>query len=1796
MSQRHRDAPPGPNLRALMALRALRERVQELEAEARAPIAVIGLSCRLPGAPSVDALWRMLTEGGEGVGPVPPERWDAEALYHPDPNRPGRLTSRRGGFLTGLDRFDAAFFGISSREAPQLDPRQRLILELAWEALEDAGLAPGALAGSRTASYVSVLTGDYEVISRDEDRRIEMYTGTGMSNTLLSNRLAYVFDLRGPSLTLDTACSGSLVGVHLACQELARGDSELALVGGVSVNLLSRGELFFSRANALAPDGRCKTFDARADGIVRSEGAGLVVLKRLDRALADGDRVYAVIRGSAVNQDGRSNGIMAPNGRAQEALLEEAYARAGVPPASVQYVEAHGTGTSLGDPIEVNALHAVLSRGRAPDAVCRLGSIKTNIGHTEPAAGVAGLIKAALCLHHRELVPTLHFERGNPAIPFERIPMEVQTTRGPWPRPEQPLRAGVSGFGFGGTNAHLVLEEAPAQAPAAETAVDGDWLVLPLSARSRGALRALVAAYQERIEGCVDLAALRALVRGAATAREALPERAAFVGRDAQELLARLDAWLLDEPPRPPEASGRAVFVFSGQGAYHAGMASALRAGSPCFAQAFEAAEAALVALGAEPLGPALDAPGPPDALLAQRATFATQVGLVALWRSWGVTPTEIVGHSLGEVAAAWACGALSLEQAAQVVFHRSRLMAELEGQGATAVVGLPPEAVVPRLSGRGGDLAVAGNNSPDATVISGQAEAVDAWIAELSAEGVFAQRVAGVRTAFHGPGMQPVQDALEEALADLTPEDGPLQLLSTVDAEALPGAALDAEYWGRNVREPFRFAEVIDELLSATPPVFIEIAPHALLGPAMHRTARARGVEAAVIASLRRGVDAARAMAEAVARAFELGLSPDWTQVNPAGPRSLSLPSYPWQRQHFWLDQVPPHSPPLVPWMQGAGPRQAEHPLLGARVEVVETSRTLWAGELSTDRPGWLADHRALGRVILPGAAFAELALSALAAPGQPAAIAELSFLEALPLGEEARPVQVQLDAERGQVQIFSAAPGETPEAWRLHARARRGPEGSPDTATPTLAELRARCPRPLSVQAHDEALARLGLSYGPAFRTVRELRLGEGEVLGQVALDPLVRAERYHLHPALLDGCFQLAAHLGDGTRSRLPEGIEGLRVTGRPARSVWTHLRARPEQAGEPLQVDLRLFDEDGALVAEVQGLRLRAVGEGARSEASAAELIHRLDWVPEPAPITSIGRLEGGWLVLAEAALAAPLAEGLRARGATVQLAEPGALGDEARRAALIAALTADPGRPWQGLVLAPEAEDEARAVEAASVALLRLLQDISGLERGAAPPPRTWLLTRGVPMGIDEAGGPTGLVGAALWGLGRVLALEMPSLWGGAVDTGALPPADAARALLAELDSGRSGQQVLHRGGQRRAPRLRRVPSAAAPLPTARGGAVLISGGLSGLGLALARAMVEAGARRLVLLGRTPLPPRAAWRGLAEDHPAAARVAAVLELEARGAAVHPHAVDVADKAALAEVLEGYAAQGYPPIRVVVHAAGVLRDGVLLRVDPEDLAQVMRPKLAGAQNLAALTKDLERFVLFGSLTGVIGRVGQASYAAANAALDAFAHQLRAQGCPACALDWGPWGETGMFARLPEAARSGPPPISDARGLEALARALAADLGQAVIADLSGLPEAPIFSELPRTAPTADPNAEGGEAGGEPLLELFLAEEHERGPLITQRLSVIVGEVFRTAPESLNPRQALANLGLDSLMALELAQATRRDYGVRIPIQDIFALSLRELAARVREAVVLDDAVLEQLLDEIEALEAG
>ncbi len=875
---------------------------------AGAAIAIVGIGCRFPGGDGPEAFWRLLVDGGDAVGPVPEGRWPEY------PAEPGRAGPRRGGFLGRVDRFDADFFGISPREAAAMDPQQRLLLEVAWEALEDAGLAPGRLAGTPVGVFVGIATDDYSRLGRGDHEGNDVYEITGNAASIAANRISFAFDFRGPSVAVDTACSSSLVAVEWACRSLRQGESAVALAAGVNLILSPEVSADFARAGFLAADGRCKTFSAEADGYVRGEGVGVVVLKPLARAVADGDPIYAVIRGGAINQDGRTNGLTAPSPQAQESVLRAAYRAAGVAPGRVGYVEAHGTGTRLGDPIEAMALGSVLAEGRPDGRDCLVGSVKTNIGHLEAAAGVAGLIKVALILHHRTIPASLHCDVLNPGIPFAALPLRVARETTGWPEADGPAVAGVSSFGFGGTNAHLVVEAAPgrpvgrAEAPA-EAA--GEESLLPLSARTPVALHALASSVRDGLRA-VPEASVRDHAYTSAVRRDHHAHRLAIVAASAGAAAEAIDNHLAGVADaratagrKPPGRRPGLVLVFSGQGGIWWGAGRDLLAREPAFRAVYEECDRLLAATGGRSLVRELaddrGAARLADPEFAQSHQFALQVALAALYRSWGIVPDAVVGHSLGEVAAAHVAGAIPLAEALRVVALRGRLMRTVLGLGKTAAVGLSEAEARRRIAGREDVLGVAAVNGPRTTTLSGEAGALGVLVESIRGGGSFA-RLLDVDCAFHGPQLDPLRSVMEEALAGLVPGPATVPFVSTVLGRVAAPSELVAAYWGRNLRDTVLFSAAIDAVAADAPGAFLEIGPHPIHRAAIAECLEGREAAPAILPSLRRGLPARGTLLGSLAALYAQGHPVDWDRLYPSG-RLVSLPSYPWQGARHWID-----------------------------------------------------------------------------------------------------------------------------------------------------------------------------------------------------------------------------------------------------------------------------------------------------------------------------------------------------------------------------------------------------------------------------------------------------------------------------------------------------------------------------------------------------------------------------------------------------------------------------------------------------------------------------------------------------------------------------------------------------------------------------------------------------------------------------------------------------------------------------------------------------------------------------
>ncbi|MBV8897398.1 MAG: acyltransferase domain-containing protein [Acidobacteriaceae bacterium] len=908
-------------------------------------VAIVGVGCRFPGAPNPEAFWRLLRNGEEAIIEVPGDRWDVNALYDPKPATPGKMNSRWGGFLPDIDEFDAAFFSISPREAARMDPQQRLLLEVAWEALEDGGLVPSTLAGTPTGVFIGISSSDYAHLLLQSPDTIDVYDGTGSALSIAANRLSYAFDWRGPSVAVDTACSSSLVAVHLACQSLLRGEATMALAGGVNLILAPEVTINLCQARMLAADGRCKPFAADADGYVRGEGCGVVVLKRLADALADGDRIQAVIRGTAMNQDGRSNGLTAPNGLAQQTVIRAALHRAHLAPADIGYIEAHGSGTPLGDPIEWQALEAVFQPNESDGTTsppCAVGSVKTNIGHLEAAAGIAGLIKVVLALQHRRLPAHLHLQEINPRISLDGSPLRIPTTLSEWPARGARLRAGVSSFGFGGTNAHVIVQEPPTR-PARVTEDERPLHLLTLSARTESALQARSQLLHDHLEQHPALS-LPDVCLTENAGREHFHERFALVAHtreEAADLLDRFVAGRADHNGVRGQASRNArptvAFLFSGQGTQYAGMGRELYRAHPAFRQTLEHCADLLRPLLDRPLLSLLFAEPGQDALLHQTAytqpvLFALEYSLAQLWRSWGVEPDLVMGHSLGEYVAACVSGMLRLEDGLKLVIERGRLMQRLPEAGAMAAVFADESQVAPVLEAYRNHVTIAALNGPANTVLSGQTAALQQVLRELEGMGLRTQVLASASHAFHSPLMEPILDAFEEAARLVNFSAPQIPLVSNRTGEVLPPEEWPgASYWRHHTRDLVRFSEGIHTLAAHGVDIFLEVGPHSTLIEMGRRCLP--HAPAQWLASLQRGQHDWQVLLQSLAECYAHGVSIDWDAFDRGYQRKkVSLPTYPFERRRYWVETTKTNEQPSA--SAPASRREGtSHPLLGRRL-----------------------------------------------------------------------------------------------------------------------------------------------------------------------------------------------------------------------------------------------------------------------------------------------------------------------------------------------------------------------------------------------------------------------------------------------------------------------------------------------------------------------------------------------------------------------------------------------------------------------------------------------------------------------------------------------------------------------------------------------------------------------------------------------------------------------------------------------------------------------------------------------
>ncbi|RSM90621.1 type I polyketide synthase [Kibdelosporangium aridum] len=1388
-----------------------------------APVAIVGIGCRFPGARGPGEFWQRLRAGYDGIAKPPAGRFDGL------PWKESADNPVEAGYLSDVDKFDPDFFGVSHREARRMDPQLRLLLEVTWESLEDAGLRPADTEGGRVGVFIGQIASDYwELHSGNADNAaIDRYIGLANIRGMLSGRLSHVFDWSGPSVSVDTACSSSLAAVRMACQSLYSGESTVAVAGGVNLMLVRKDYPWLFMGGVLSRDGRCKFGDASADGYGRGEGLGLVVLKTLDRAIADRDRIYAVIRGSAINNDGRASGFAArPAVRGQADVLSAALADAGASPTEIEYVEAHGTGTAVGDAVELAALAAVLGEGRSQADPLRVGSVKTNIGHTEAAAGIAGLIKSTLCLYHGEIPPSLHVRELNPAVEWDELPLKVHTELEPLPSHGRPRLVGVSSFGVSGTNVHAILAEVEQQ-PVVPS--EGDY-VLTLSARTPQGVRDLAGAYASFLRDTE--VPLRDICYSASARRQHHSNRIAVAGSSHEDVAAKLRSFVDGKPSRDvsfsgevPEVEPGIAFVFPGQGSQWFGMGLQLLDTSSVFRSALEECDRAVRAECGwsviEQL--ARDDERSHDVDVVQPMLFAIQVGLAAVWRSWGVEPDLVIGHSMGEVAAAHVAGALSLTDAVAVICRRSKLAAAVAGRGAMASIALPMGHVAETLAGYQDKVSIAASNSPSTTLISGEPSAVDDIVASLQHRDVFCRRI-DVPFAAHSPHVDELRDELLERLANVRPQAGRTRIHSTVLDADVDGRGFDASYWVRNFREPVRFASAVRQVSADRHLVFVEISPHPVLLSSIEECLQEAQNPGAAVSSLRREKPELRTLLTSLGELYAKGCQIDWNRLYGEEARLVSLPAYPWAHGSYWIKTREP------------APPRPGHPLLGRPIAAAERER-VWEGPLDRTRNRYLDGHRVQGMITFPGSGYCELAFAAAReALGQGDLVVEDAVFQQLLLlnGHESPTLRVRMHPENDsgwRIEIHSGTSHQTVQ----HASFRvRTVADAQEQAHDPLPAVRARCPEHLP---GDEFYIRFGggeNEWDGPFRGAVEVWRGDGEALIRVSCPDSLAAmfDDFYFHPAMLDACgHALMATAEPVAQAFAAESFHSARIWGKPQRELFSHARLTERGAGT-LTGDIVVMQSDGTPVADIRGVRLRCLAEPAAQRQNYDDWLYELQWERSDRPQRNIELASGTWIILDDGRA---VGRGLRKRiedagGHCVSVVPAGSavhgdfVVDPRDPMGFCAVLRAASG-PVRGIVhlwsldnptdVASE-EDVKRAQNLTCSSTVQLIKDLAASPEVGHP--ALWLVTSNV-YAVTQDDVSISPLSALLWGFGRVLAQENPELKPVLVDVDVTDPDWAAETLFGELTvHDRETERALRRAG-RYVSRINRY--SAPPAPAAR---------------------------------------------------------------------------------------------------------------------------------------------------------------------------------------------------------------------------------------------------------------------------------------------------------------------------------------------------------------------------------------
>ena len=1815
--------------RVLEALRRAHQRLDDLENERSAPVAVVGIGCRFPGDVSgPESFWQLLTDGVDAVQEVPAERWNINEWYDPDPDAPGKMYTRQAGFIDGVADFEPEFFRISPREALKLDPQQRLLLEVCWEAIEHAGINPETLRGSMTGFYMGLSWHDYERNSYGMDaREIDAYSGMGNTPSIAVGRLAFTFGAHGPTAQVDTACSASLTSVHFACQALQRGDASMMLAGGVNLMISPLSTVFCSKIKALAPDGRCKTFDESADGYGRGEGCGVVVLKRLSDAVRDGDNVLAVIRGTAINHDGPSSGLTVPSRSAQTRVIKSALAVPAILPSDVSYIEAHGTGTALGDPIEIGALCDALGDDRDNDQPLYVGSVKTNIGHLEAAAGIAGLIKTVLSINNGLIPPHLHVSRPSSRIDWDEAPIRIPTELTPWPKERR--IAGTSSFGFSGTNAHVILEDYVRSTQQSGISEDGkrDTQLLCLSARTEPALREMAARYAIWLSGGVEVLNLADVCYTANTGRARFSERLFVVDRTVESLSQRLQQYAESGKSRGlvvggSEAAGRprVAFLFTGQGSQWLGMGKDLYETQPVFREELRRCEALLrddleqplssVMFGGEGMEGLLD-----ETRYTQPALFALEWSLAKLWQSWGIEPTLVMGHSVGEYVAACLSGVFSLEDGLRLIAARGRLMQQQPPDGSMVAVMASEARVRAAVSGYEADVSVAGVNGPSSIVVSGRRDKVEECLQGLREEGVKLNELV-VSHAFHSPLMDPMLDEFEAVARGVRYSAPRLMLVSNVSGALAGEEVCSARYWREHVREAVNFVAGMRTLEAQGVTTYVEVGPSPVLlgmGRACVEEDTAQWVN-----SLRRNESGCSQMQAALGQLWLDGHKVQWSGYE-AGQRRhrVAAPTYPFQRKRFWVEPKYTNDSDLL----DIGPALSNYPLLGRRLtsSLLKPGEKLYESEIGPQSPKFLAEHKVFNQLVPPATFYHELALeAAVAETGKPCALNNVVVQSPMILSDQKATI-VQCLVARFSEHNFSyrISSYRSPEEgsagqWTLHSTGEIVQDSGDSkeilkkSDKSALRNDASNKETGLDSESIYQYFAGIGLDLGPTFKTVKGCRLSGNEFYANISLpqDMVDRTGNWQFHPGLMDGIGQTVgvALSTEDTALFLPIAVDSIVVltSGITQASLYGSFRDTEDLNSDIRIADIDVYTQRGNLAVQVRGLTLKATDPESIKQVTPKlpeNSFYKIAWQPARLePVANSAAQSRCWLIVdvddnsEKTSLTTVLNsinhdfELLSCENNSLSIA---AISEKLEK------LTNNSANEFGGIVfLSARLDREGNSQDPIALAysmcvdLLHTVQSLSNKIWTVRP--RLVYVTRGVQF-PGKSSDAESLAGSCVSGLLANASVEHPDIDFVHLDLEVYSSGNdarsAAREILTEVFAEVVENRIAFQAGRRMVGRIAEfeTDSMLKSVPSCKDvAAYVVTGGLGGLGLATIEWLINNGAKYICAFGRS--------------EPSTIATVRIDQLQRDGVVIETAICDVSDFSATRDALNNLLSRSGRKLCGIVHLAGVLQDGMLATLSDKSFATVMQPKVAGTWNLhlLSLAQPLDFFITSSSAAAFIGSAGQGNYAAANAFLSGISKYRQSLGLPSISVGFGPWEDLGMTAAMDDSATRrmmnlgwSPLRVEDlGKVFDNLLRIQSPDVAllpldwAAFMKQFSGESIPTIFSELDIGIEKLESTADLDDS--DLLQTIRAANPSNRKSLVKEFVvSRVRGVLELASTDSISNTSAFGDLGIDSLMHMELRSAVTKPLGLSISVGDFIAQSnVTALTELIAEKLVTMD----------------